>query len=175
MYEKEGDSWRRTLKTSAVLGKNGSSGNKREGDGKTPIGLYPLRDAFGIKTKPSKVNYPYTKTTKNDYWVDDPTSSDYNKGITYKGDPSTKWNSFERMSNSLYQYGVIIGYNDDPVIKGKGSAIFLHVWRNSASPTLGCVAIAETKLVNVLQNLKVEKNPHILIGTKASNPTVYTE
>ena len=175
LYEKKADTWRKTLTTSAVLGKNGSSSKKREGDGKTPTGLFPLRSAFGTKVKPSGVSYPYKNTTANDYWVDDPASSDYNTWKTYKGDPKRKWKSFEKLTNSLYRHAIVIGYNDQPIVKGKGSAIFLHVWRSSKSPTLGCVAIPEDKLVQILRKLEVEKNPHILIGTKGTLPTIYTE
>ncbi|MGM0876439.1 MAG: L,D-transpeptidase family protein [Bacillota bacterium] len=175
LYEKTGDTWRKTLTTSAVLGKNGSSSHKREGDGKTPIGLFPLRSAFGTNTKPANVDYPYIKTTSNDYWIDDSSSSDYNKWVTYKGAPSSKWDSYEKLTNYMYRYAIIIGYNDQPIVKGKGSAIFLHVWRRSTSPTLGCIAISESKLVQVLKELKEEKNPHILIGTNATIPTIYSE
>jgi L,D-peptidoglycan transpeptidase YkuD (ErfK/YbiS/YcfS/YnhG family) len=175
LYEKSGDTWKKTLSTSAVVGKNGVSSNKREGDGKTPVGIFPMRSAFGTNTKPTGVDYPYRKTTSYDYWIDDSSSSDYNKWVNYKGNPSAKWDSYEKLTNSLYRYAAIIGYNDDPIVKGKGSAIFLHVWRSSSSPTLGCVAIAEGKLVKVLQELATEKNPHILIGTKSTVPEIYYE
>ncbi len=174
-YEKINDTWRKTLTTNAVLGENGVSSNKREGDGKTPTGIFPLRDAFGTNTKPKNVTYPYIKTTNDDYWVDDPNSSDYNKWMTYGGDPSLKWNSYEKLAIPLYRHAVMIGYNDSPIVKGEGSAIFLHVWRNSSSPTLGCVAIAESQLVNVLGRLSEEKHPYILIGTNDTIPTIFTE
>jgi len=175
VYEKSGDTWSKTLTSNAVLGKNGSTSSKREGDGKTPIGLFPLRTAFGTSSKPANVTYPYKKTTSNDYWVDDRSSSDYNKWVTYKGNPSSKWKSYEKLAIPLYKYAVAIGYNDDPIVKGKGSAIFLHVWRSSSSPTLGCVAIPESNLVKVLKELNSDKNPHILIGTKNILPKIYTE
>lgn len=175
MYEKVNNNWKRTLTTNAVLGKNGVASNKREGDGKTPTGIFPLRDAFGTNTKPKNVTYPYTKTTDNDYWVDDPNSSDYNQWVTYGGNPSLKWNSYERLAVPLYRHAVIIGYNENPIVKGKGSAIFLHVWKNSSSPTLGCIAIAENQLVDVLGRLSENKNPHILIGSNGTVPTIFTE
>ncbi|WP_226529264.1 L,D-transpeptidase family protein [Metabacillus niabensis] len=175
VYEKTGDTWSRTLSSNAVLGKNGSTSKKREGDGKTPIGLFPLRTAFGTSSKPTNVTYPYKKTTSNDYWVDDTSSADYNKWVTYKGNPASKWMSYEKLAIPLYKYAVAIGYNDDPIVKGKGSAIFLHVWRSSTSPTLGCVAIPESNLVKVLKELNSDKNPHILIGTKDVLPKIFTE
>lgn len=172
MYEKQGSVWKQVFHTQAVVGKNGMRMNKVEGDGKTPMGLYPLRGAFGTKSKPVGVDYPYTQTTKNDYWVDDVQSSDYNKWIHYKGDPSKRWNSYEDLYIPLYAHAVAIGYNDQPVVKGKGSAIFLHVWRNSSSPTLGCVAIEQSKLVNVLKRLDSKMNPSILIGTSETLPEI---
>ncbi len=171
LYEKQGDEWKKILSVPAVVGKNGMSMNKSEGDGRSPMGLFPIRGAFGTKDKPSGVDYSYRKTTTNDYWIDDANSPDYNKKVTYHGNPSLKWNSYEKLANSLYRHAVIIGYNDNPIVKGKGSAIFLHVWRSSSSPTLGCVAVSENNLVEILRDLDAEKNPYILIGTKASIPT----
>ena len=138
-------------KMKGVAGKNGFAINKKEGDGKSPIGVFSFGTAFGSQVKPAKLKISYKKTTKYDFWIDDVKSTNYNKWITYKGDPNKKWNSFERMNHELYKYGVVINYNTDPIIKGKGSAIFLHKWRNENGKTAGCVATSEKNILTLLQ------------------------
>jgi L,D-peptidoglycan transpeptidase YkuD (ErfK/YbiS/YcfS/YnhG family) len=164
-YENINGNWRKALPNmEAVVGYNGIATKSKEGDGKTPIGIYTLGTAFGWGGKPSGLKMPYRATTENDYWVDDASSADYNKWITYSGNPSSRWNSFERLKQPLYKYAVAINYNVNPIIKGKGSAIFLHVWRNSSSPTAGCVALSEQNLLKVLNWLNPSKKPIIVMG-----------
>lgn len=164
-YEKVNGAWKLALgPVPAVVGKGGVTENKKEGDGKTPVGIYELGTAFGSVPKLNEMNYSYRQTENNDYWIDDPSSNDYNKWIKYSGDPNKKWNSYEKMLQPLYKYGVHIRYNDNPIVKGKGSAIFLHTWRSESSPTAGCVAISEQNLKNVLLWLNESKKPKIVIS-----------
>ncbi|MED4534416.1 L,D-transpeptidase family protein [Metabacillus fastidiosus] len=168
-YEKINGSFTKVLgPIPAVVGKGGVSVYKKEGDGKTPAGIYGLGTAFGSVKKPAGMVYTYRQTGKEDYWIDDPSSSDYNKWVRYSGDPNKKWRSYERMLQELYKYGVHIRYNDDPIVKGKGSAIFLHVWRNSSSPTAGCVAVSEQNARNILLWLNEKKNPQIIISEQSA-------
>ncbi|WP_227521942.1 S-layer homology domain-containing protein [Bacillus solitudinis] len=154
----------------AVLGYNGMGRNKSEGDGQTPIGSFHLSKAFGTAPAPTGVRLPYQQTTKADYWIDDPSSPDYNKWVTYKGDPTKKWKSFERLAISQYKYAVVIDYNTDPIVPGKGSAIFLHVWRDYNRPTAGCIALAETDVIKLLKWLNPQKSPVIMIGLEKDVP-----
>ena len=71
----------------------------------------------------------HTKTTNNDYWIDDVSFPDYNKWVTYEGNPDEKWNSYERLRISDYKYAVVINYNTSNIQPGKGSAIFLTFGR----------------------------------------------
>jgi len=164
-YEKINGEWRKALPNmSAVVGKSGISTKQKEGDGITPTGVYTLGTAFGWGEKPAGVKLPYRTTTANDYWIDDPASSDYNKWVTYNGNPTTRWNSYEILKQPLYKYAVAINYNTNPIVKGKGSAIFLHVWRSSTSPTAGCVALAEENVKKLLTWIDPVKKPIIVIG-----------
>ena len=166
-FEKRKGEWRRAYAAmKGIVGKNGLSKNKREGDGKSPIGMYSFGTAFGSQSKPANLKLPYKKSTKYDYWIDDVKSKDYNKWVTYKGNPQKKWKSFERMNNELYKYGVVINYNTNPILKGKGSAIFLHIWRNEKGVTAGCVATSEKNLLTILKWIDPKKNTHMIIGTK---------
>jgi L,D-peptidoglycan transpeptidase YkuD (ErfK/YbiS/YcfS/YnhG family) len=165
-YEIMAGGWRRSLYSmDAVVGKNGLTSNKKEGDGKTPMGVFPLGTAFGSEEKPKQVTWPYRKTSTYDYWIDDSLSKDYNKWITFRGNPSTKWKSYEKMLQPLYKYGVVINHNMNPIKSGKGSAIFLHIWKGSKNPTAGCIAIEEKNILYVLNWLRAEKNPRLFIGT----------
>ncbi|WP_169908090.1 L,D-transpeptidase family protein [Metabacillus halosaccharovorans] len=164
-YERTNGKWKIALpKMAAVVGKNGIASKQKEGDGITPAGVYTLGTAFGWTKKPNGTKLPYRLTTANDYWVDDPSSADYNKWVTYSGNPNTRWNSYEKLKNPLYKYGVTIDYNVNPIVKGKGSAIFLHVWRSSISPTAGCVALSEQNVAKLLTWLDPAKKPIIVIG-----------
>ncbi|MFV8826379.1 L,D-transpeptidase family protein [Alkalihalobacterium sp. APHAB7] len=163
-YEKAGDIWRPVRQYNAVLGRSGFMRDKREGDGGTPIGMYDLGTAFGWGSKPAQVQYPYQRTTTTDYWVDDVTSADYNQWISFHGNPNSRWKSFERLNHELYKYALHIKYNENPIVKGNGSAIFMHVWRASTSPTAGCVAVSENDMVRILQWLDQSKNPAIFMG-----------
>ncbi|WP_352923779.1 L,D-transpeptidase family protein [Peribacillus simplex] len=172
-YEKKQGEWRRALKKmEGVIGKNGFTMSKKEGDGKSPVGIYSFGTAFGSETKPAGMKMSYKKTNKYDYWIDDQTSIDYNKWKTYKGNPAGKWKSFERMNHELYKYGAVINYNTNPVIKGKGSAIFLHVWRGDTKPTAGCTATAEKNVLSLLIWMDPVQKPHIVMGTNDSLKSV---
>jgi L,D-peptidoglycan transpeptidase YkuD (ErfK/YbiS/YcfS/YnhG family) len=162
-YEFVYGEWRRALKTMAgVVGYKGFAVNKKEGDGKSPMGIYSMGIAFGSGIKPSGMNWPYRRATKNDYWIDATSSKDYNKWVTSTRTPSV---SHEKMLNPLYKYGAVINYNRYPIVKGKGSAIFLHIWRGPNSATAGCTATEEKNVISILKWLKPDSNPHILISS----------
>ena len=109
---------------------------------------------------------PYVQMTEEDIWVDETDSPDYNK-LVKKG--MTQAASFEKMKREdhLYKYGIVIEYNTNPIIKGKGSAIFIHLLRGPDKPTDGCVAINEKNMIELLGWLDPAKKPMILMGSKA--------
>jgi len=149
---------------SAVIGKNGFApdGTKREGDGRTPTGVYELKRAFGYnKSADTKMNYRHV--LDNDIWIDDPQAPDYNQWT--KTDKTTA-RSFENLKrkDDQYKYAVVIEYNTNPVIKDRGSAIFLHVWKAHNKPTAGCVAVSETDMQKILCWLDPAARPVIILG-----------
>jgi len=165
--ERVGDKWAPPFPPlDAVIGRNGfaAPGAKREGDGKTPSGIYPLTLAFGYDQS-VKSAMPYRQATEDDLWVDDPDAPDYNTWVKRGG---TKARSFEelRRKDALYRYGLVIGYNTDPIVKGRGSAIFLHIWKGRTSPTAGCVATAEKDVLRILEWLDPARKPLIIMGTE---------
>lgn len=71
-----------------------------------------------------------------------------------------------KRDDNLYKYGVIIEYNTSPVIKGLGSAIFIHVWRGNSAATEGCVAVSEEDIIRILGWLDPRAKPLIIMGTE---------
>jgi L,D-peptidoglycan transpeptidase YkuD (ErfK/YbiS/YcfS/YnhG family) len=164
-FEKKQDHWEWVSgPTEASIGRNGFAlpGKKREGDGKTPSGIFSLRRTFGYdKTITTKM--PYRQATEEDLWVDDPNAPDYNRWVK-KGETGAA--SYEKMKREdvQYKYGIVIEYNTGPVIKRHGSAIFFHVWKRKDSPTAGCVAVSEEDIVKILEWLDPNAFPLIVIG-----------
>ena len=144
-YEKKQGAWVEVLHAGGFVGRNGISSQKREGDGATPAGLYSVRRAFGNADDPGSL-LPYHRLEPDDVWVDDPASGYYNT-MTKGGAPDRDWRSAEEMT--AYKYAVVIEYNTDPVVKGAGSAIFLHC--DQGRPTAGCVSVSEETMIRLLR------------------------
>lgn len=153
-----------TAAVSASVGRSGFArlGEKREGDGKTPSGVFALGTAFGYGESAS-VKMPYRQATEEDFWVDDAQSSAYNTWV--KGLPVAV--SFEKMrrDDDLYKYGIVIEYNTGPVVKGLGSAIFMHIWKAYGESTSGCVALSEPDLLGIMNWLDPSRKPLLIMGT----------
>ena len=162
-WERKDAGWTQVINpVEAVIGRNGlaPAGEKREGDGRTPSGVFALRRAFGYEEEvPTEL--VYQRVTERDFWIDDPGSLQYNQWVA--GDVPRVSHEVLRRRDNLYKYAVVIEYNANPVVPGMGSAIFLHVWRGANKPTAGCVAMAEIDLLRLLQWLDARQNPVILL------------
>ncbi len=138
---------------------------KMEGDGKSPAGIFKLGHAFGYSNSaPKGCKLPYRTATDRDYFVDDVNSPDYNTWVSIVGGankPEKYWKSFERMrrGDHIYELGIVVEHNVKPVVSGRGSAIFLHVWRAKDEATLGCTAMPKENLEELLMWLDPCKNP----------------
>jgi len=139
----------RELRFRCALGKGGLKRDKREGDGATPIGAWPMRrllyraDRMGAPA----TRLPAAPIAPEDGWCDDPADPAYNRPVRlpYSAGHERLWRE-----DALYDLLVVLGHNDDPVVAGLGSAIFLHVARPDYGPTEGCVALAHADLARVL-------------------------
>ena len=147
------------LTCKGFVGRNGISAEKREGDGNTPIGIFPIGDAFFIYAEP-ETGLNTFKITEDTYWVDDPDSVYYNCRV--EGTADKDWKSAEHMIaySDAYEYGFVIGYNVEANY-GMGSAIFFHV---SSRPTAGCVGTSKEYVLRYLDRLSSDKNPYIIIA-----------
>ena len=166
-FDRVGDEWISAFSpVEGVIGRNGFAepGKKREGDGMTPSGVYPLRRAFGYAgTANTKLHY--TQATANDIWVDDPGSPDYNRWTARNRTHAASYEELRR-KDGRYKYAVVIEYNTETVAPGDGSAIFLHSWKKRGAPTSGCVATAEGDVVRILEWLDPERKPLIVMGAE---------
>jgi L,D-peptidoglycan transpeptidase YkuD (ErfK/YbiS/YcfS/YnhG family) len=166
MWRKTTAGWRRIYGPWSVrIGRNGfaPSGQKREGDGRTPTGSYGFSFFFGVRGKPDGIRYTWRHAYSYDYWDDDSSSSRYNQWV------DTRTASAGRRPEPLavspvYNYAAVIGYNTARK-PGLGSAIFFHV--SHASATAGCVSIAQSQLLTVLRWLQPSLSPRIIMGTHA--------
>jgi L,D-peptidoglycan transpeptidase YkuD (ErfK/YbiS/YcfS/YnhG family) len=129
------------------VGRGGVSSAKREGDLRTPVGVFPLRRGFGVRANPGLRAGPWLRVDARDVWVDDPGSALYN---THRRLPARgRWDSAERLRLSpAYNYAQVIGYNEARR-PGAGSAIFMHVDR--ARGTGGCVSLPTSALLSVMR------------------------
>ncbi len=138
-------------KVRCALGPGGviAGGEKREGDGMTPAGRWPLRR---VLFRADRVSPPATRLAAralrpNDAWCDAPDDDNYNRLVEWPYPAS-----IERLwrDDGLYDLLVVIGHNDAPVKPGAGSAIFLHVAAADYAATQGCVAVARDDLIALL-------------------------
>lgn len=148
VYEKFGEEWYLLGEETAVVGKNGM-GKTREGDGKTPLGVYSLETPFGILNDPG-AQMPYTLVTEDLYWCATSGSEYYNKLVSagetgreavYPDEELIRYKGY-------YNYAMFIDYNREGA-EGKGSCIFLHC-TGAKSTTGGCVAVPEEFMRKIL-------------------------
>lgn len=141
--------------TLVCLGRGGvkPAVDKREGDGASPAGTWPIRRVF---YRPDKGPAPQTALptqpiAEHDGWCDAPGDPAYNRAVPlpYPASAERLWRG-----DDLYDLVVILGHNDDPVVPGLGSAIFLHLQRDDHGPTEGCVAVTRPAMLEFLATAK---------------------
>lgn len=163
VLEREAGEWRVRCVLPAVLGRSGivPSAQKREGDGGTPAGVHPIGPAFGYAPT-AATRLAYRQATARDWWIDDPASPAYNTWQTDDGKPAVSAEAMRR-GDGQYELGAVLGWNVDPVVPGRGSAIFLHVWNGPDEPTSGCVALARDDVAALLAWLDAAAAPCMVV------------
>lgn len=133
------------------LGRSGiiDAADKREGDGATPLGTYPLRKVLYRPDRlvPPETELPCLSMSPRMGWCDDPADPAYNQMVVlpYAASHENMWEV-----GDPYNIVVVIGFNDNPSVPGMGSAIFLHLEKPEKTPTAGCVALSLEDMLAVL-------------------------
>lgn len=145
------------IETHCAIGKSGlvAATAKKEGDGASPIGAWKTRRLFFRSDRVLKpeTQLPIVEITKDMGWCDDPNHPSYNQLVTlpFNASHETMWRE-----DHVYDVVVELGYNDNPIVAGAGSAIFMHLARPDFRPTEGCVALTLPDLLTVVAHLTPE-------------------
>lgn len=151
------------IETIAHIGKNGATSNKKEGDGKTPVGEFNFGLVISTHLQEEfehKPNIKYIQINENMYWIDDPKSKYYNTLVD-----STKinkdWDSAEHLIDYAKQYEYAIEIKSNPQnIPNKGSAIFLHCIKSNY--TEGCIAIDRLVMKKIIELINTDTKIEIV-------------
>ena len=139
-------------KAKCALGKRGIGHKRKEGDLITPKGKYKIKFILYRKDRIKRIQSRIKKIVirKNFGWCDDPKSKNYNKLVKIPSD-----HNYEDLYRKDYIYDIILvlNYNMNPIIKNKGSAIFIHVAKRNYEKTKGCIALKKNDLLNVIKKL----------------------
>ncbi len=136
-----------------AIGRGGRRPKRREGDGITPLGAWPVREALyradrmprprtGLRIRPIR---------PGDGWCDEPADRNYNRPVKL---PFPRSHEGLWRRDWLYDIVVVLGYNDRPRSLGRGSAIFMHLARPGYKPTAGCIALSRGDMLKVLALLR---------------------
>lgn len=154
IVNKSGQLKYKNLKFKCALGKAGIGKKKEEGDNITPKGTYKIIKIYYRKDRIKKISsrFKLNKITKNMGWCDDPCSTKYNQLIKLP----TKY-SHEKLyqKNNVYDLLLVLDYNMNPIVKNKGSAIFIHVAKKNYKPTAGCIALKKREILKLIQIIKL--------------------
>lgn len=146
-----------------AIGRAGIVEKKREGDGATPAGVWPMREGLFRPDRLAEMDtaLPSRPLDPAAGWCDAPADPAYNRlvRLPYPASCEALWRE-----DGLYDAIVVLGYNDDPVVPGAGSAISLHIARPDFAPTAGCIALARDDLLTVLR----EAAPGAMVRVAAS-------
>lgn len=137
-----------------AVGSGGIAIKQREGDRITPAGRWPLRRALYRADRleaPPKTVLPVEKIETDDAWCDIPGDPNYNRLVRL---PYATLNERLWRDDNAYDVIVVVGFNDGPVIQGKGSAIFMHIASDDYKPTAGCIALSPGDLLEALAQLR---------------------
>jgi len=176
LYQKDGDTWQKIAgpwtgrcgKTGLAWGKgihpSLKGPTKREGDWRTPAGVFSIGGAWGydasIKKHPKLF---YRKVTPRDLWVEDPASPHYNRHLVLNHEPRAAWEKKAQMKQDDYPHSLklFVAHNAPPKpTPGAGSAIFFHIWRGGgAKPTSGCTTLPEPALRQLVSLINPDRHP----------------
>ncbi|MFM8441559.1 MAG: L,D-transpeptidase [Acidobacteriota bacterium] len=145
----------------------GGGAIKKEGDGKSPAGVFALSGAFGRGPKPRGTKLSFLRINTSTECVDDVTSRHYNSSLDRKSIASADWSSSEKMFDITPEYdlGVFVDHNPTRT-PSVGSCIFLHIWTDPGTPTAGCTSMSRKDVERILNFLDPRKRPVLIQMTE---------
>ena len=151
----------KNLKFRCSLGKAGIGKKEKEGDKITPIGTYKIVKIYYRNDRVKKIvsNFKLVKIKKNMGWCDDPKSKKYNQLVKIPN--KYGYEELNRKDN-IYDLLLVLNYNMKPIIKNKGSAIFIHIANKNYKKTAGCIGLKKSHLIDIIK--KIKKNTKVIIN-----------
>lgn len=153
-----GMGWGRGLHSNAAVGPQ-----KREGDGRSPAGVFRLTQAFGVADglPPQSAGFPYAKSLSTSYCVEDARSAYYNQLVDSSRVSASSWEQWSALlrPDGLFDWGVVVEQNAPDIKKSAGSCVFLHIWRGPHRPTSGCTSLPPRELEDVIRWLATAREP----------------
>jgi L,D-peptidoglycan transpeptidase YkuD (ErfK/YbiS/YcfS/YnhG family) len=149
------------LKFRCSLGKGGIGKKEKEGDKITPKGTYKIVKIYYRNDRVKKIfsDFKLFKIKKNMGWCDDPKSKKYNQLVKIPN--KYGYEELNRKDN-IYDLVLVLNYNMKPIIKNKGSAIFIHIANKNYKKTAGCIGLKKSHLINIIK--KIKKNTKVIIN-----------
>ncbi|MFH9014433.1 L,D-transpeptidase [Streptomyces sp. NPDC017943] len=169
-----GGRWVRAGSAPARFGANGltEGSSRRQSTNTTPTGVYGLPYAFGIEAAPRGTQYPYRRVRQDSWWCQDNDSRSYNRWTEPRAADCRAAESEHLVTyRTQYAHALVVGFNYDRPVRGRGAGIFLHVHGRGA--TAGCVSVSKDAMRRLLLWADPARRPHIAVGT-ASGPTAVT-
>ncbi|MEU6867394.1 L,D-transpeptidase family protein [Streptomyces sp. NPDC046876] len=167
-WENWAGQWYEKGSTEARFGAKGlTEGSTRvQGTNTTPAGLFELPYAFGIRRAPVGTHYDYRRVTKDSWWCQDNASASYNRWVEPLPADCAPGESEHLVTyETQYAHALVIAFNYDQPVRGRGAGIFLHV--NGKGATAGCVSVPKDAMRDILRWADPLHHPHIAIGTES--------
>jgi L,D-peptidoglycan transpeptidase YkuD (ErfK/YbiS/YcfS/YnhG family) len=151
----------KNLKFRCSLGKAGIGKKEKEGDKITPKGTYKIVKIYYRNDRVKKIfsDFKIFKIKKNMGWCDDPKNKQYNRLVKL---PSKYGYEELHRKDNIYDLVLVLNYNLKPIIKNKGSAIFIHIANKNYKKTAGCIGLKKSHLINIIK--KIKKNTKVIIN-----------
>ncbi|MFD5229513.1 L,D-transpeptidase [Streptomyces qaidamensis] len=173
-WDRGGDGrWVKRGSTPARFGANGlvAGASRKQGTSTTPTGLYGLPYAFGIKAAPRGTAYGYRRVHRDSWWCQDNDSRSYNRWSEPRAADCRAAEAEQLITyRAQYAHALVIGFNYERPVRGRGAGIFLHV--NGRGATAGCVSVSEDAMRRILAWADPARRPHIAVGTTSGKTAV---
>ncbi|MFJ9351510.1 L,D-transpeptidase [Streptomyces sp. NPDC101237] len=172
-WERRDGQWAQVGTAPARFGSKGlvEGAARQQGTNTTPTGLYDLPFGFGIRPAPAGTSVDYRAVTADSWWCEDNDSASYNRWAEplpadCRAAEAEKLSSY----TTQYTHALVVGFNYERPVHGRGAGIFLHV--NGSGATAGCVSVPEEAMQEILRWTNPARAPHIAIGTTSGQTAI---